>query len=230
LSAGPRRSDRLDNVRAGNVKPNRIAARQHTGYLRLLGGGEHGEVERVVADQNRLAQRQVVVADVTVTFVTAVVAPTVTINQAVGQADPTSISPILFSVVFSQNVTGFTGSDISLAGSTVGGTLIASVSGSGANYTVSVTGMTGNGTVVASIPAAAAVDGSNTSSAASTSTDNIVAFATPVVAPTVTINQAGGQADPTSSGPILFTVVFSQAVTGFTGSDVSFAGSTVGGL
>src|SRR5262245_20388935 len=49
-----------------------------------------------------------------------------------------------------------------------------------------------------------------------------------VVPPTVTINQAAGQADPTSAGPIKFTVVFSEAVTGFTSADVSFGGTTAG--
>ena len=50
-------------------------------------------------------------------------------------------------------VTGFAGSDVTFAGSTVGGTLAATVAGTGANYTVSVTGMTGDGTVIASIAA-----------------------------------------------------------------------------
>jgi len=81
--------------------------------------------------------------------------PTVTINQAAAQADPTNASPILFTVVFSTPVQGFATGDVSLAGSTVGGTLVATVSGSNADYTVSVTGMTGTGAVVASIPACA---------------------------------------------------------------------------
>jgi hypothetical protein len=147
--------------------------------------------------------------DNTVTFGSA---PTVTLNQAIGQADPTNAPPILYTVVFSQPVTGFTASDVSLAGSTVGGTLAASVTGSGASYTVAITGMTGAGTVVASIPAGAAANGPF-NSLASTSTDNTVTFDT--VAPAVTINQAGGQADPTGASPILFTVAFSEAVTGF---------------
>ncbi len=116
--------------------------------------------------------------DNTVTFAAAAVAPPVTINQAAGQADPASTGPIKFTVVFSAPVTGFTGSDISFAGSTVGGTLVASVSGSGANYTVSVTGMTGNGTVVVSVKAGAAVNANNTATAVSTSTDNTVTFTT----------------------------------------------------
>jgi hypothetical protein len=154
-------------------------------------------------------------------------APTVTINQASGQADPTSASPINFTVVFSESVTGFTGSDVSFAGSTVGGTLVANVTGGGANYNVAVSGMSGAGAVVASVPAGAAVNLANNGNAASTSADNKVAFDN--VAPTVTINQAAGQADPTNASPINFTVVFSEPVTDFTGSDVSFAGSAVGG-
>src|SRR3989449_39610 len=48
------------------------------------------------------------------------------------------------------------------------------------------------------------------------------------VAPTVTINQAAGQADPTNAAPINFTVAFSEPVSGFTGTDVTLSG-TAGG-
>ena len=154
-------------------------------------------------------------------------APTVTIDQAAGQADPTSASPIQFAVAFSAPVTGFDASDVSLAGSTVGGTLVASVSGSGASYVVSVTGMSGTGTVVASIPAGAASNAAGDASLASTSTDNTVSF--DGIPPTVTIDQAASQADPTNSSPVAFRGQFSEPVTGFDASDVSFAGSTVGG-
>jgi VCBS repeat-containing protein len=44
------------------------------------------------------------------------------------------------------------------------------------------------------------------------------------VAPTVTIDQAAGQADPTSAAPINFTVVFSEPVTGFGADDVVLGG------
>src|SRR5207248_626765 len=126
------------------------------------------------------------------------VAPTVAIDQAAAQADPTNASPVLFTVPSREPVTRFDGSDVSFAGSTVGGTLSAAVSGSGASYTVSVTGMSGTGTVVASIRGGAAADAAGNPSAASTSTDNTVSFnRTP---PSVTIDQAAGQADPTNSG------------------------------
>jgi hypothetical protein len=155
------------------------------------------------------------------------VRPTVTINQAPAQADPVETSPIQFNVTFGKPVTGFTGSDVSFAGSTVGGALSAAVSGSGASYTVSVTGMSGSGTVVASVPANAATDAVGNTSLASTSADNTVTFDN--ARPSVTIDKASTQADPTNASPVFFTVTFSEPVTGFTEADVSFAGSTVGG-
>jgi hypothetical protein len=153
--------------------------------------------------------------------------PTVTINQASAQADPTSANPIVFDVVFSEPVTGFGDSDVSFTGSTAGGTLVASVSGSGTDYTVSVSGMTSSGTVIASISSGAAADADNNATGASTSTDNTVTFNSPP--PTVTINSAVGQPDPTTGGPVAFVVTFSKPVTGFDASDISFAGSTAGG-
>ena len=111
------------------------------------------------------------------TWVNAV--PSVTINQAATQVDPTTTSPITFDVVFSEAVTGFGGSDVDFTGSTAGSTLVAGVSGSGANYTISVTGMSASATVVASIPAGAAQDEFGSGNSASTSTDNTVTFVAP---------------------------------------------------
>src|SRR2546429_3743467 len=62
-----------------------------------------------------------------------------------------------------------------------------------------------------------ATDAAGNGNPASTSTDNTVTFdPTP---PTVTINQAAGQADPTSTAPITFTAVFSEPVSGVTARD-----------
>src|SRR5207248_292175 len=112
--------------------------------------------------------------DNTVTFDN--VPPAVTIDQAGGQADPTNASPVTFAVHFSEPVTGFTAADVSLAGSTVGGTPVAAVAGSGPDYTVTVTGLAGLGTVVASVPAGGAADAAGNGNAASTSGDNSVLF------------------------------------------------------
>ena len=149
-------------------------------------------------------------------------APAVTIDQGAGQVDPTNVSPIVFDVLFSESVTGFTDSDVVLGGSA--GATTAVVAGGPAAYTVTVSGMTGDGTVTADIPAGAAIDGSGKGNTASTSTDNEVTYDTTV--PAVTVEQGAGQADPTDVPSIVFDVVFSEDVTGFTAADVVLGGSS----
>ncbi len=153
--------------------------------------------------------------------------PTVTIDQAVGQADPTATTPILFTVVFSEPVTGFITGDVAVGG-TSGGAKTGTVSGGPTVYTVTVTGMTTSGTVVATIAANKANDLSGNANTASTSTDNTVTW--DVTGPTVTINQAVGQLDPTNTSPILFTVVFNEPAVGFVTGDVTFTGTAGGPL
>ena len=148
----------------------------------------------------------------------------VTAVRAAGQASSTNTGPINFTVTFSAPATGFINTDVSFVGSTVGGTLAAAVTGTNP-YNIAVTGMTGNGVVVVSIPNAAATDATGTPFPASGTAT--VTFDT--TAPTVTINKAASQLDPTTSPMINFDVVFSEAVTGFTAADISFTGSTVTG-
>jgi CSLREA domain-containing protein len=148
--------------------------------------------------------------------------PTVTINQASGQADPTNAGPINFTVVFSESVSNFATGDVTLSGTA--GATTATVTGSGTTYNVAVTGMTTNGTVIATINAGVATDAAGNPNTASTSTDNTVTY--DATRPSVTINQASGQADPANaSGPINFTVVFSESVSNFATGDVNLSGS-----
>src|SRR5262249_51632815 len=140
--------------------------------------------------------------------------PKVTINQNPTQVDPTNVGPIIYNVAFNLPVTGFDASDVSFAGSTIGGTLQANVTGSGSTYTVTVTGSDGDGLVIASIPAGSATDAFGAGNQASTSTDNSVRFDN--VKPAVTINQGATQPDAVNVGPIAFDVVFNEPVTGFT--------------
>ena len=147
----------------------------------------------------------------------------VTVNQAAGQADPTATTPINFTVVFSSAVTNFVTGDVTIGG-TAGGVKVATVTGSGTTYNVAVTGMSTAGTVIATVAAAVASDLAGNSNTVSTSTDNSVTW-DPVAGPTVTINQAAGQADPTGASPINFTVIFSASVTGFDGTDVTLSGT-----
>ena len=78
-------------------------------------------------------------------------------------------------------------------------------------------GATGIHLQLATIPAGAAIDAASNASLASTSTSNTVAWVSTVdtTPPSVTINKASGQADPTSSSPIKYTVTFSEPVSGF---------------
>jgi Bacterial Ig-like domain len=101
-------------------------------------------------------------------------APTVTINKKTGQADPTTATPINFTAVFTESVFGMTNGSVVLTG-TAGATTIV-VTGSGTTYNVAVSGMTKTGTVIASLPVGAAQDTAGNSSAASTATDNNVAY------------------------------------------------------
>lgn len=104
--------------------------------------------------------------------------PSVTVNQAAGQADPTAAAPINFTAVFSDTVSDFTSSDVTVSPS--GAT--ATVTGSGTTYNIAVSGMTGTGAVTVSIPANVAHDPAGAGNTASTSTDNTVLY--DVTAPT----------------------------------------------
>ncbi len=100
--------------------------------------------------------------------------PTVTIDQAPTQADPTTSSTINVTVVFSEAVSDFATGDVTLSGTAGAGS--AAVSGSGTTYNVAITGMTGAGTVIVSLAAGVATDSAGNLSFASTSIDNTVTF------------------------------------------------------
>lgn len=129
------------------------------------------------------------------TVVVDTTAPTVTINQAAAQTDPTATSPINFTVVFTESVSNFATGDVTLGGTA--GATTTTVSGSGTTYNVAVTGMTGSGTVTATIAAGMASDTAGNLNSASTSTDNSVTY--DITAPTglalnTPLDEAIGQA------------------------------------
>ena len=136
------------------------------------------------------------------------------------------MSPVNFAVVFSSAVSDFTATDVTVGGTATHGVPV--VSGSGTTYNVAVP-VTSSGTVTAALLAGVAHDSFNTPNTASTSTDNTVTYSTPSPL-TVTVNQASGQADPTSTSPVNFTVVFSSAVSNFTNTDVTVGGTATHGV
>ena len=133
-------------------------------------------------------------------------APTVTIDQAMTQVDPTNTASIDFTATFDEAAANFTAADVTLGG-TAPGTLSAVLSGGPTVYTITVTGMTGTGTVTASLAGGVATDLAGNDNTASTSTDNEVTF--DPVAP-----QAGSLIanDIVTSGGIsyTFTLVYSD--------------------
>ncbi|MDQ3782511.1 MAG: PQQ-dependent sugar dehydrogenase [Actinomycetota bacterium] len=152
------------------------------------------------------------------------VGPEVAIDQAAAQADPTAVSPVVFTAVFSAPVSGFGDvAGVVVLGGTAGATT-AVVTGvrrtGGTTYNVSVSGMTGDGTVTAMIPAGAAVDGSGNGNQASTSTDNSVTYddATPPMGDLVLTEVATGLTQPVlavpgSDGTLLIVDQVGQVVT-----------------
>ena len=80
-------------------------------------------------------------------------APTVTINQGVGQADPTATVPVHFTVVFSEPVTNLLAANVTLGG-TATTRSVSAVTDSGDHTTFDVAATAvGNGTITASLAA-----------------------------------------------------------------------------
>ncbi|MDQ1700259.1 MAG: large repetitive protein [Frankiaceae bacterium] len=159
-------------------------------------------------------------------FTVDTVAPTVTINQAAGQTDPTKSAPINFTVTFSESVTGFGSGGVALSGTA--GATTATVTGSGTTYNVAVTGMTAAGTVVASVTAGGATDAAGNGNVASTSTDNSVTLQAPTATSISTTDHGGtpGKIEATDS----FAVTFDAAMAANTMCTGLSAGGSVSGV
>jgi hypothetical protein len=102
----------------------------------------------------------------------------VTINQSVGQNDPTNNSTINFTVVFSEaiNPVTFTAGDVVLSG-TGTGTVGTPTTSDNITWTVPVTA-TGSGTIIASLAASTVTDVNGNINLVATSTDNSVTYDT----------------------------------------------------
>jgi CSLREA domain-containing protein len=102
--------------------------------------------------------------------------PSVEINEAEAQPDPTSTEPIQFTVTFSEPVVGFETGDVTLGGTAGATTAEVLDSGDQTTFFVAVSGMTMNGTVVAGIAEGVATDAAGNPNTASVSRDNTVTF------------------------------------------------------
>ncbi len=153
---------------------------------------------------------------------------TVRVNQKSTQADPTTHPTILYEAVFSEATNDFDATDVTVYGSATDNGTTPTVTEiapfDGTTYQIEVTNLADNGFVVVRIDSLKATNASGATNFLSTTKDNIVAF-NGANNPTVTINQASTQADPTLNTPILFDIVFSEAITNFDVSDITLSGS-----
>jgi hypothetical protein len=151
------------------------------------------------------------------------IAPTVTVNQASSQNDPTNTAPISFTVEFSEAVSGFSASDLQLAGTATATSV--NISGTGPIYTVAVAGITDDGIITLSLPANRVADAAGNPNGASTSSDNSVTInRLPLVS---SIMRSG--TDPTNASSVLFAITFSETVTGVDVTDFTLATSGITG-
>ncbi|MEI6653234.1 MAG: Ig-like domain-containing protein, partial [Verrucomicrobiota bacterium] len=130
----------------------------------------------------------IVVAAAGSTPPTVVVSPTGTLTKG---------SPLTFTLLFSQAVSGLTTSGIAVTNGTLG-----TLSGSGASYTIPVT-PTGQGAVTCQVKASAATNATSNPNTVS----NTASVTYDSLAPTVNVSPSGTL---TKGSPLTFTLLFSE--------------------
>lgn len=127
------------------------------------------------------------------------VVPTLTLNQATDQADPTSATPVVFTAVFSETVVGLNSSDVTYSGTA--GVTTTTITGAGRTYDIAASGMTKTGTVLPAIAANTVTDIAGNANTVAVSTDRTVTYVDNT-APTVVISSftAGPSRTVTVSG------------------------------
>lgn len=149
-----------------------------------------------------IAGNQSTAASATVTSDRTKPTATITPNSGV-----TAATPINFNITFSENVTGLSAASFSVANGSVG-----ALSGSGSVYTLAVT-PTIDGVISITLPANACLDANGNGSVGATAS-----VTSDRTGPTVDITPS---TQVTNSGPITFSFVFTEPVTGFTAADVT---------
>src|SRR5207249_3764635 len=139
-------------------------------------------------------------------------APTVSsINRA--NPSPTNASSVNFTVAFSEAVSGVDATDFALASTGgISGASITGLTGSGSSYAVTVNPGSGDGSIGLNLvddDSIADAAGSKLGGAGTGNGDFTgQTYTIDKTRPTVTVEQAGGQTDPTNASPINFAVDF----------------------
>jgi hypothetical protein len=138
-------------------------------------------------------------------------APSVAVS---GPASPSNGSPIVFTITFNEPVTGFSATGLSIAGGTPG-----TLTGSGP-YQIEVL-PAGQGMVSCAVNAGVALDLAGNANGASNQLDIVYDS----VAPTATVTAA---AAATRINPIVFTINFTESVSGLSAAGLSVTGGVAG--
>jgi large repetitive protein len=148
-------------------------------------------------------------------------APTVVITDDEAGVANIANGNVIFTFTFSEDVTGFDTTDVTLTGGTRG--TFTAVSGS--VYTLVVTPNANSTTdITVDVAASLVTDAGGNTNPAATQAVQLV----DTVAPTVTITDDEAGVAGVSGGDVVFTFTFSEAVTGFDASDVVVTGGTKG--
>lgn len=154
---------------------------------------------------------------------------TLSINQALTQVDPARSTPVEFTVQFNKAVLPgtFTAAEIQQAGSATGVTWNLSTSDN-ITWSLKATAIGVDGTLIPQVNVGVVSDVSGNLNQAPISADNSVSYDS--VKPSLTLNQKAGQADPTNTLPIDFTLTFSEAIdpASFDVSDITQSGTATG--
>lgn len=141
--------------------------------------------------------------------------PSVDVTHAVASGRTNATTPQLFTITFSEDVTGFTPADVRVANGTAAA---AFASATASVYSIEVT-PTVDGLVSLTVPAAVAFNADSLGNLAGAN-----AFRLDRAAPTATIAPSGGAIGTDG----VFTVTFSEAMTGFDAGDITVTNGVAG--
>jgi subtilisin-like proprotein convertase family protein len=155
----------------------------------------------------------------------AVIAPPAVTGVDRSGSSPVNATSVGYTVSFDEAVTGVDAGDFRLATSGALSGSVASVSGSGRSYTVTVGDILGSGQL--------RLDVDNDGSIASVATGTPLAagytrgqrYTIDQAAPVATVGVAGDQSDPVTTGPVRFAVTLSELSTDFDADDLILGGT-----
>ncbi len=167
----------LSSSTATGAKVQSVSGSGTTWTVTVNGMSVNGNiVARILAGAAHDAAGNATLASASSATIAFVSTPLVTISQAATQPTPVNRGPLVFTVTFNQPIVDFTAAKLSFTGSTAPGKLVATISGKGPTYTVSVTGMTATGLVKLSLPKSMVHNASGVGNSASTGSSNYVFY------------------------------------------------------